>query len=71
MKTEDGQVNTAYRWSNDKSVITMEFSVKAAEDTVAGFQVIARTRPRCAFGRGCLRAAASERAIGPAKGTDG
>ena len=41
-KTEDGQVNTAYRWSNDKSVITMEFSVKAEEDTTSGHQVIAR-----------------------------
>jgi uncharacterized protein (TIGR02246 family) len=41
-KSEDGQVNTAYRWSNDKSVITMAFSVKAEEDTTSGFQVIAR-----------------------------
>ena len=41
-KTEGGQVNTAYRWSNDETVITMEFSVKAEEDTTSGRQVIAR-----------------------------
>ena len=42
-KSEDGQVNTAYRWSKDKSVITMNFGVTAAgEETGTGIQVIAR-----------------------------
>ena len=40
-KSEDGQVDTVYRWSNDESVITMNFSVKAENGTSSGLQVIA------------------------------
>lgn len=41
-KTKDGQVNTAYRWSDDKTFITMSFNVNVEEATSSGTQVIAR-----------------------------
>jgi hypothetical protein len=41
-KTKGGQVNTAYRWSDDKTLITMSFDVKAEEGNSSGTQVIAR-----------------------------
>ena len=41
-KTEGGQVNSAYRWSDDQTVITMEFRVKAKEDTTSGRELITR-----------------------------
>ena len=41
-KTKGGEANTAYRWSDDKSFITMEFRVKTEEDVTSGHQVIAR-----------------------------
>lgn len=40
--TEGGDVYTAYHWNDDKTLITMNFSVKTEEDTVTGHQVIAR-----------------------------
>jgi uncharacterized protein (TIGR02246 family) len=41
-KTKGGEANTAYRWSDDKSFITMEFRVKTEGDVTSGHQVIAR-----------------------------
>jgi uncharacterized protein (TIGR02246 family) len=41
-KTEGGQVNTAYRWSDDNTFITMSFNVKAEEGSSSGTQIIAR-----------------------------
>lgn len=41
-KTEGGAINTTYRWSDDETVITMEFSVMTTEDTMSGREVIAR-----------------------------
>ena len=42
MQTEGGEVGTTYRWSDDKSIIMVDFSVKAGGNVTSGRQVIAR-----------------------------